>query len=60
MLIDSVVNSISETLLAPAGFLNKKDIPFIDYAHFNGNRLLIAPKKDYLDNFYMLPYYKIN
>ena len=41
-------------------FLNKKDIPFIDYAHFNGNRLLIAPKKDYLDNFYMLPYYKLS
>ena len=41
-------------------FLEKKDIPFIDYAHFNGNRLLIAPKDNYLDNFYMLPYYQLS
>ncbi|WP_440120519.1 DUF5686 family protein [Tenacibaculum sp. Ill] len=41
-------------------FLEKKDIPFMDYAHFNGNRLLIAPKDNYLDNFYMLPYYKLS
>ncbi len=41
-------------------FLEKKDIPFIDYAHFNGNRLLVAPKDNYLDNFYMLPYYQLS
>ncbi|MCG8720805.1 carboxypeptidase-like regulatory domain-containing protein [Tenacibaculum finnmarkense] len=41
-------------------FLKKKDIPFIDYVHFNGNRLLIAPKDNYLDNFYMLPYYQLS
>ncbi len=41
-------------------FLEQKDIPFIDYAHFNGNRLLIAPKSNYLDNFYMLPYYQLS
>lgn len=41
-------------------FLEKKDIPFIDYAHFNGNRLLIAPNNNYLNNFYMLPYYQLS
>ncbi len=41
-------------------FLEQKDIPFIDYAHFNGNRLLIAPNNNYLNNFYMLPYYKLS
>ncbi len=41
-------------------FFEKKDIPFIDYAHFNGNRLLVAPKNNYLDNFYMLPYYQLS
>ena len=41
-------------------FLDKKDIPFIDYAHFNGNRLLIAPNNNYLNNFYMLPYYQLS
>ncbi|WBX72520.1 DUF5686 family protein [Tenacibaculum retecalamus] len=41
-------------------FLQKKDIPFIDYAHFNGNRLLIAPNDNYLNNFYMLPYYQLS
>ena len=41
-------------------FLKKKNIPFIDHAHFNGNRLLIAPKDNYLNNFYMLPYYQLS
>ncbi|WP_275315039.1 DUF5686 and carboxypeptidase regulatory-like domain-containing protein [Tenacibaculum bernardetii] len=41
-------------------FLEKKDIEFIDYAHFNGNRLLIAPNDNYLNNFYMLPYYQLS
>ncbi|KAB1160657.1 carboxypeptidase-like regulatory domain-containing protein [Tenacibaculum aiptasiae] len=41
-------------------FLGKKDIPFIDYAHFNGNRLLVAPNSNYLNNFYMLPYYQLS
>ena len=41
-------------------FLEKKNIPFMDYAHFNGNRLLIAPKDNYLNNFYMLPYYQLS
>ncbi|WP_418646449.1 DUF5686 and carboxypeptidase regulatory-like domain-containing protein [Tenacibaculum insulae] len=41
-------------------FLEQKDISFIDYVHFNGNRLLVAPKDDYLNNFYMLPYYQLS
>ncbi len=41
-------------------FLEKKDIPFVDYAHFNGNRLLVAPNDDYLNNFYLLPYYQLS
>ncbi|MGG8496347.1 DUF5686 and carboxypeptidase regulatory-like domain-containing protein [Tenacibaculum sp. TC6] len=41
-------------------FLEKKNIPFIDYAHFNGNRLLLAPNSDYLTGFLALPYYTLS
>ncbi|WP_435261161.1 DUF5686 and carboxypeptidase regulatory-like domain-containing protein [Tenacibaculum sp. nBUS_03] len=41
-------------------FLEKKDIPFMDYAHFNGNRLLIAPNSNYLNGFLALPYYQLS
>ncbi|WP_369048007.1 DUF5686 and carboxypeptidase regulatory-like domain-containing protein [Tenacibaculum sp. UWU-22] len=41
-------------------FFEKKDIPFIDYAHFNGNRLLVTSKNNYVNSFYMLPYYKLS
>ncbi|WP_431165971.1 DUF5686 and carboxypeptidase regulatory-like domain-containing protein [Tenacibaculum halocynthiae] len=41
-------------------FLDKKDIPFMDYAHFNGNRLLIAPNSNYLNGFLALPYYQLS
>ncbi|MDC1162250.1 DUF5686 and carboxypeptidase regulatory-like domain-containing protein [Tenacibaculum sp.] len=41
-------------------FLEKKDIPFIDYAHFNGNRLLIAPNNNYINGFLALPYYQLS
>lgn len=41
-------------------FLEKKDVPFMDYAHFNGNRLLIAPNSDYLNGFLALPYYNLS
>ena len=41
-------------------FLEEKNIPFMDYAHFNGNRLLIAPNDNYLDGFLALPYYQLS
>ncbi|CAM1359491.1 DUF5686 and carboxypeptidase regulatory-like domain-containing protein [Tenacibaculum xiamenense] len=41
-------------------FLEKKDIPFMDYAHFNGNRLTIAPNSNYLDGFFSLPFYDLS
>ncbi|CAL2103958.1 Carboxypeptidase-like regulatory domain-containing protein [Tenacibaculum sp. 190130A14a] len=41
-------------------FLEQKDIPFMDYAHFNGNRLLIAPNSNYLTGFLALPYYQLS
>lgn len=41
-------------------FLEQKDIPFMDYAHFNGNRLLIASNSNYLNGFLALPYYNLS
>ena len=41
-------------------FFKKKDIQFIDYAHFNGNRLFVTQKNNYLDSFYLLPYYQLS
>ncbi|WP_440879438.1 DUF5686 family protein [Tenacibaculum sp. C7A-26P2] len=41
-------------------FLKKKNIQFIDYVHFNGNRLLFAPNDNYVDNFLALPYYNLS
>lgn len=41
-------------------FLEQKDLPFMDYAHFNGNRLLIAPNDNYLNGFLALPYYQLS
>ncbi|CAL2090227.1 CarboxypepD_reg-like domain-containing protein [Tenacibaculum sp. 190524A02b] len=41
-------------------FLEKKDIPFMDYAHFNSNRLTVAPQNNYLNGFLLLPYYTLS
>ena len=38
-------------------FLEKKDISFIDYAHFNGNKLAIIPLNGTLNYFNLLDYY---
>ena len=38
-------------------FLNKKDIPFMDYAHFNGNKLAISPGSGTTNHFNLLDYY---
>lgn len=38
-------------------FVDGKNIAFIDYKHFNGNRTHIATTKRYLDSYLMLPYY---
>jgi len=38
-------------------FLEQKDISFIDYAHFNGNKLAISPTSGTLNNFNLLDYY---
>jgi hypothetical protein len=38
-------------------FLNQKDIPFMDYAHFNGNKLSISPNSGTTNHFNLLDYY---
>jgi hypothetical protein len=38
-------------------FLNQKDIPFMDYAHFNGNKLSISPNNGTTNHFNLLDYY---
>ena len=44
-------------LLKAGAFLKKKYIPFIDYAHFNGNRIVMMPSDRYMSSFLRLPYY---
>ncbi len=41
-------------------FLQEKDIPFMDYMHFNGNRIFIAPDRSYTNVFLALPYYQFS
>ena len=38
-------------------FLEQKDIPFMDYAHFNGNKLAVSPSNGTLNHFNLLDYY---
>ena len=38
-------------------FLDQKDIPFMDYAHFNGNKLSISPGSGTTNHFNLLDYY---
>lgn len=38
-------------------FLEQKNISFIDYAHFNGNKLAVSPSSNPLDHFNLLDYY---
>lgn len=38
-------------------FLSKKDIPFMDYAHFNGNKLSVSPGSGNMYHFNLLDYY---
>lgn len=38
-------------------FLNKNELPFNDFQHFNGNQIIIADPLDYLSSFMLLPYY---
>ncbi len=38
-------------------FLEKKNIAFMDYAHFNGNKLAISPGGNSINHFNLLDYY---
>lgn len=38
-------------------FLEQKNISFIDYEHFNGNKLSVSPSTNYLNHFNLLDYY---
>jgi len=38
-------------------FLEQKDIPFIDYVHFNGNKLAVSPSGETTNHFNLLDYY---
>ena len=43
--------------LKAGAFLEKKNISFIDYAHFNGNKLAISPSNGTINHFNLLDYY---
>ncbi len=47
----------SKYRIKTGAFLHKKDIPFMDYAHFNGNRLLSSPGTGSTNYFNLLKYY---
>ena len=38
-------------------FVNKENIEFVDYQHFNGTQILLMKSTDYLKSFLLLPYY---
>lgn len=38
-------------------FLNRDDISFVDFKHFNGNRTHVGTRERYLNVFNLLPYY---
>ncbi len=38
-------------------FLTKKEIPFVDYKHFNGNETVLAAYNNYYRSFQMMPYH---
>ncbi len=48
---------VSEWHVSTGGFLNKRELPFINYQHFNGNRLWYA-RADGLRQFQLLDYYQ--
>ena len=37
--------------------IDKNDLEFIDYKHFNGNQFVISEPGNYYNSFLMLPYY---
>lgn len=41
-------------------FFNAKHISFLDYKHFNGNQTRIGTSDNYLNQFNLLPYYKLS
>lgn len=45
----------TEYLLKVGGFINKNNIPFIDFKHFSGNRTMIG--RNYFEGFQLLDYY---
>ncbi|WP_394748574.1 DUF5686 and carboxypeptidase regulatory-like domain-containing protein [Spongiimicrobium salis] len=46
--------------LKAGAFLNADNISFVDYQHFNGNLTRISLNKDYLNSFFILPYYDLS
>jgi hypothetical protein len=40
-------------------FLKTKEIPFVDFKHFNGNETLVV-RGPYLEVFHLLPYYMLS
>ncbi len=48
----------SEWAVEGGTFLNKSAVPFIDFQHFNGNQTFLGSPKNYLNNFFQLPYYR--
>ncbi len=41
-------------------FLNADGISFVDFQHFNGNQLDFALSKNYLNSYFLLPYYNFS
>jgi len=41
-------------------FININELSFVDYKHFNGNQTNVNLESDYLNSFFLLPYYNLS
>ncbi len=48
----------SEARLSVGTFLQKTNVPFYDYHHFNGNQTILGNQNSYMNSFFQLPYYQ--
>ena len=51
---------VSEINATFGTFLNSKNITFADYQHFNGNQTIFGKANNYMNSFFLLPYYQFS
>ncbi len=51
---------VSEINATFGTFLNSKSVTFADYQHFNGNQTIFGKANNYMNSFFLLPYYQFS